>query len=299
MATNKKDVWLETPYWMRKFFNFLLLASTHSLPGEATIFPRTLEGEVDPPKIIPPHFDNVEGWIARNYRKPIHKGKVFKGYSAPVSPEDRTHIAAHITGVEFGVASYRVNFWKKQILAKKIPEEVLSRYRLPSPDETARRIALHERFWKVPYHVVGLRNGDILFNNLLLSYTWHGNYLNDEAIGLSAECNLPGLAKNRKNSHTKTSEFWVETNRKAFTVAYELGMEQGLPIKAVRCHRQASDRRLADPGEDYYKLVLRPMAQKHGLTIDLNYVHPKGGAQICREWDERGLVDYRGRSLRR
>ncbi len=297
MATAKKDVLLETPYWMRRFFNFLLLASVYQLPGEATSFPQTLEGEKEPPKVIPAHFDNIEGWIARNHRKAIHKGKVFKGYADPVAPEQRTHIGCHITGIEFGVASYRVKFWLKQILAKKIPEEVLSRYRLASPEETAARIALHERFWKVPYHVVGLRNGDILLNNDFLSYTWHGNYINDEAIGLSAECNLPGLAKNRKSSHTKVSEFWVETNRKAFTVAYELGMEQNLPIKAVRCHRQASDRRLADPGEDYYRLVLRPMAEKHGLEIDLDYLHPKGGAKICRDWDERGMVDYRGRPL--
>ena len=297
MATLKKDVLLETPYWMRRFFNFLLLASTHSLPGDSVMFPKTLEGEEVPPKVIPPHFNNLDGWIASEHRKPFHKGKLFKGNAAPVAPENRTHIACHITGIEFGVASYRVKFWLKQILDKKIPEEVLERYRLPSPEETARRIALHERFWKVPYHVVGLRNGDILYNNDLLSYTWHGNYLNDEAIGLSAECNLPGLSKNRKSSHTKVSEFWIETNRKAFTVAYELGMEQNLPIKAVRCHRQASGRRLADPGEDYYKLVLLPMAEKHGLEVDVDYLHPKGGAKICREWDERGMVNYWGRPI--
>lgn len=249
-----------------------------------------------------PHFNNVDGWIASNYRKPFYDrhGKMlpFKGRVRPASREDRTHIGCHITAVEFGTSKRRRDFWLKVIKSGVIPADVFARYDLGDDLKTAERIALHERFWTVPYHVVGLVNGDVLHNNDLLDYTFHGNYLNDEAIGVSAEASLPGLEKDyRKGKHTKVDDFWVQTNRKAFQVAYELAMDRNLPIVGVRCHRQASAGRLGDPSEQYYRLVLRPMAERLRLTIDVDYSVGTGNP-ICQEWDERGLVDYRGRPLK-
>lgn len=320
MNTSTRDPHPEQPYWVRQFFNFLRLSLFETLPEKATSWPAQPEVVVPPEAPAPEapapeappvakvlgHFNNIDGWIAANYRKPFYlyektgQKLLYKGTPFPVDPKTRTHIACHITAIEFGVSSSRVKFWTKEIKAGKIPADILARYSLETVEKTAARLALHERFWQVPYHVIGLVNGDVLLNNKLTSYTYHGNYLNDEAIGLSAEADLPGLAKDyKKGKHTEVSSFFIETNRAAFRVAYELGLEQGMPLQGVRCHRQASNARLADPSEIYYKEVLRPMSESLGLTIDLNYKHPKGGAPVAVEWDERGIVDYRGKSLKR
>jgi hypothetical protein len=73
-------------------------------------------------------------------------------------------------------------------------------------------------------------------------------------------------------------------------------MEKNMPIQGVRCHRQADSNRTSDPGEQYYKLVLRPMAERLGLTIDVAY-KTGSGLPIAREWDDRGPVTFRGRPL--
>jgi len=273
----------------------------------ADTLPEDLEDPVPDPAdsdvydLKPGYFNNISGFIASEYRKPFYQSGrnllKFKGKLPPLKPEQRTHIACHISGIEFGTSSSRRRFWENVIKAGKLPGEVLERYDLGDISDTAERIALHERFWKVPYHVVGLVNGDILFNNELDSYTFHGNYLNDEAIGLSAEANLPGLSSNYKvGTHTEVDDFWIETNRKAFLVAFELGMEANLPITGVRCHRQASSGRVGDPGEQYFKLVLKPMAERLGLKIDVHY-KVGTGFPIPVEWDSRGSVDYRGKKV--
>lgn len=250
---------------------------------------------------VPPHFDNIEGWVAAKYRRPFYETSgtklKYKGRVGLVRATQRTHIGCHITAVEFGTSSSRRAFWLKELA--KFPTEIRERYQLESDEATAERLALHERFWKVPYHVVGLVNGDILHNNNLRSYTYHGKGLNDEAIGLSAEAKLPGLiSKYDPNKYTKVDDHWVETNRKAFEVAYELAMEEGMPIQGVRCHRQSSSGRVADPGEQYYKLVLRPMAERLGLRIDINYTTGSGSA-IPVEWDDRGVINYYGKLVKK
>jgi hypothetical protein len=271
--------------------------SIDDIPTEPLdVFPETPQDSdvfSDLGRIVPCHFNNIDGWLASNYRKPYYKGLKFEGKKTPIKPSNRTHIACHITATHFGTMSSRRSVWKKLIQSGTIPAEVLSRYDTGDIDKTAARLALHERFWTVPYHVVGLRNGDVLLNNHLTSYTFHGNFLNDEAIGLASEANLPGLAKNRNSKHTVTDEHWVMTNRRAFEVAYELAMNENMPIQGVRCHRQASNGRVGDPGEEYYRLILRPMAEKLKLTIDLDY-KVGTGLPIPREWDERGKVNYRG-----
>jgi len=307
---------VDFPFFIRKWINSVELLFQEK-PKLAGVHPSRTErpvtdGELEDVEELPSHFDNVTGYLATKYRKPFYKhssGKMlkFKGRPKPLSIERKSHIGCHITAVEFGVSSRRVKFWTQQIENGNIPIAVVDLYThakngITSLDdlleddieEAARRMALHERFWKVPYHVVGLINGDVLLNNKLTSYTYHGNGLNDEAIGLSAEANLPGLISQRKPKHTKVTEHWVETQRQAFTVAYERAMTMGAPLVGVRCHRQSSNSRTGDPGEAYYKHVATPMAEKYKLELDVFFVDRRGGKEICIEWDERGQVNYRG-----
>jgi len=311
---------IDFPFFLRQWQNSFELLFQKK-PKIALVHPDKTEkpvgkGELEEVEALPAHFDNVTGYLATKYRKNFYKhssGKMlpFKGRPKPVAIETRTHIGCHITAVEFGVSSRRVSFWKKEILSEQIPIDVVDLYThskngITSLDdlleadieEAASRMALHERFWKVPYHVVGLVNGDVLLNNLLTSYTYHGNGLNDEAIGLSAEANLPGLISGQKSKHTKVTEHWIETQRHAFKVGYERAMTMGAPLVGVRCHRQSSDSRTGDPGEAYYRYVATPMSEKYKLKLDVFFSDKRGGKEICIEWDEKGRVNYHGKKFK-
>lgn len=272
----------------RQLLNWLQLGTFWRLPERAIVWPD--------------YFNNCDGLLEEFYPRPNfyyskYSGKKipFKGRAEPIDPKVKTHICAHITAVEFGTSVWRRRYWKKQM--PKMPKVLLDQYHYNSNtiEQTAERLALHERFWRVPYHFVGLLNGDVLYNNQINRYTYHGNGANGPSIGLSAEANLPALEKNRKSKHSKVDEFFIETNRAAFDVAVLKAQVSGAPLEYFGCHRQYSGRRRGDPGEFYWREIGKPMAQKHGLKIDYEFRALKAkGLWVPIEWDEDANYDYWG-----
>lgn len=283
------------PFWFRQFIAWSLQSTgIERLPERETAWPD--------------YFDNTEG-IGEIKRTLFYKHSQsgiylpFKGRPNSVKPSTKIGIEAHITAVSYGTTKRSREFWLKCINDELIPDVLLKKYQARAlvdeggPGFAAQRMALHQRFWTVPYHYVALLNGDILFNNQITRYTYHGNGGNGPLIGLSLEGNYPGLEKNRKPKHNGYDAFTIETSRAAYRLAVTKSREEGAPCEWMYAHRQYSGGRVGDPGEGWWKEIGLPMAKELSLEIKYDFKHGSGN-MICREWDENGLVDYRGRPIR-
>ncbi len=292
----------ELPFWFRQFIAWSLKsAGIEKVPDRAEAWPE--------------YFDNTDG-IGEVKRKLFYKDKrsgvmlPYKGRAKPVPAEKKIGIEAHITAVAYGTTKRARHFWWDAIVDGLVPEEFAERYgyslsqgAMMSDEDSAiahrnaaERMALHQRFWKVPYHYVGLLNGDILYNNQVSRRTFHGNGGNGPMIGTSLEGNYPGLAKNRKAKHDDMDDFVIETGRATLRLAHKKETENGSDLGLFNAHRVYSAGRLGDPGEEYWREIGKPMAKELGLEINYEFKHGSGN-HICREWDDEGLVNYRGRRL--
>jgi hypothetical protein len=286
------------PFWFRQFISWSLKsAGIESLPERATRWPD--------------HFDNTKG-IGEVQRTLFYKDKrtglmlPFKGRGRPVDVSTKIGVEAHITAISFGTTKRARQFWLRAIEDGLIPEVLLQKYqqkaleREGGPGESlelvAERMALHQRFWKVPYHYIALLNGDILYNNQITRYTYHGNGGNGPLVGISLEGNFPGLARSRKKKHDVIDDFVIETSRAAIRLSVNKSRDEGAPIEILAAHRQYSSGRLGDPGEEWWKEVGIPMKKELNLEVRYSFRHGSGN-KICKDWDENGLVDYRGRSI--
>ena len=284
-------------FWIRRLIA-LARSTIETQPGRAQAWPE--------------FFDNTDG-IGGVQRTLFYKDKrtgillPFKGTAKPVDVSRKIGVEAHITATAFGTTKRARAFWKNQILDGVIPDDVAGFYGagfdVGSPDYldlVAERMALHQRFWKVPYHFVGLLNGDLLYNNQISRYTYHGNGGNGPLVGVSAEANLPGLERwtpeKRPRKYHDLDEHFILTNRAALRLGVTHSRDLGAPIEALYAHRQYSDGRLGDPGEGWWKEVGIPMSQELTLERRVTFKHSSGN-EICREWDPDGRVDYKGRKL--
>lgn len=280
-------------FWARQVLAALARLTVESVPERAHGWPGW-----------PEYFDNTSG-IGSVERPTFYKDRrsgvllPFRGRAKPVPVEEKTGVEAHITAVPFGTTRKARKFWKQQIAEVKVPNDVVERYGIgfdgdDRTDRIAERMALHQRFWKVPYHWVGLLNGDVLHNNLISRYTHHGDGGNSRLIGVAAEANLPGLERKRTKKHHDLDEHFIETNRATVRLAVLKGREDGAPIERLYAHRQYSNGRIGDPGEGWWKEIGIPMSEELHLAR-MVYHAGRTGREICTEWDPVGRVDYRGR----
>jgi len=284
------------PFWFRQFIGWALQsAGVETLPERAADWPH--------------YFDNTQG-IGEVARTLFYKDKrsgillSFKGRAKPVDIATKIGVEAHITAIAYGTTKRARKFWIKA-MKEVVPLELMHAFGFPKDGSAndadylacATRMALHQRFWKVPYHWVGLLNGDILWNNPITRYTYHGNGGNGPLVGVSLEGDYPGLEKNRKKKHNGYDAFTIETGRATLRLAVTHSRDAGAPIEALFAHRQYSAGRLGDPGEGWWKEIGLPIAKELHLQIRYNFKHGSGN-KIPREWDEHGLVDYRGRPIK-
>ncbi|MCH9637759.1 MAG: hypothetical protein K0U16_07430 [Gammaproteobacteria bacterium] len=276
-------------FWLRRFLAMMAQAG------------QIIEQLPEPAANHPEYFDNRRG-IGPVERKLFYKHRSgillpFKGSPKEIPIEKRIGVCAHITAIAFGTTARKRKFWRKLIEDGTIDDVTWKLYG-ETPEAAAERMALHARFWVVPYHWVGLLNGDVLFNNDFTRYTYHGNGANPFHIGVAAEANLPGLEKNRTKRYHEMTEQRILTWRAALRLAVVKGREAGAPIEELTHHRRYSKGRIGDPGEGWWKEVGIPIAAELDLVIVFDNRNLFGGYDLCQEWDERGLVDYRGRPVR-
>lgn len=290
--------------WLRQFIASIRLATVETAPPRAEAWPEPVEPDV------PGYFDNIAG-IGPVARPLFHKDSrtglmlPYKGRPSDCLPGTKVGVEAHITAVSYGTTKKARKFWLRLVEDNEIPEDVWLRFSNGVPYEIATkeqveaavvRMALHQRFWKVPYHFVGLLNGDVLWNNPVLRYTYHGSGGNSLLLGVCMEGNFPGLEKNRKAKHHGYDPHTIETGRAAVRLAVLKGREAGEPINWLYAHRQYSGGRVGDPGEGWWHEIGLPCARELDLEINYQFKH-KNGLLVPREWDDNGLVDYRGRPL--
>lgn len=277
------------PFWFREALAWVRRIGERA-PARATAWPA--------------FFDNTDG-IGPVKRTLFYKSASgvllpFKGRPEPVDPAKKIGIEAHITAVRFGTTSAARKFWLKQIQEEVIPIEVARMYGREAltaiPTVAAERMALHQRFWKAPYHFVALLNGDVLFNNDITRYTFAGNGGNGPLVQVSLEGFYPGLERNRKPKHDKLDDFVIETGRAALRLAVNRSNAEGARIGLLYAHRQYSDGRIADPGEAWWREIGIPVAADLGLERRPTF-KVGTGLEICREWDPEGRVDYFGRPV--
>jgi len=273
------------PFWFRQLISWSLKsAGIERLPERETKWPD--------------YFDNTEG-IGEVKRTLFYKHSStgvmlpFKGRPQPVDPSTKVGVEAHITAVAFGTTARSRKFWSKQISEGTVPNWNLFG---DTVEAAAQRMALHQRFWKVPYHYVALLNGDVIYNNQITRYTYHGNGGNGPLVGVSLEGNFPGLEKNRTKKHNGYDEHTIETGRSALRLAVMESRDRGAPCEGLYAHRQYSSGRLGDPGEGWWKEIGIPMMKELKLKVLYDFRHGSGN-KIPVEWDENGLVDYRGRPI--
>lgn len=204
-------------------------------------------------------------------------------------PADRRKwICVHQTGVEFGVSKSRVWEWTRRA----------NRAGMSGDEATAwaRRMALRERFWTVPYHYVCLLDqGEVLLNNPLSWYTYHGNAAN-RGLGFAIVGNFPGFESDRKPKHTPVDVHRTHIARSALRQAWAHARAQGYPVEEFRAHRQFSPRRRADPGEWIWSQVVRPVAADVGANVDYQ-LHQDGGLPIPTAWDPDARYDRQGKAV--
>lgn len=164
------------------------------------------------------------------------------------------------------------------------------------------RGALHRRFYDVACHAAALMNGDVLLVNAWRSYVYHANAANRCSLGIEIEGLYAGLAGDPrtvwggKPAHTLSRQT-IAAARQATRLAVEQGRALGCPITRLAAHRQFSDSRIADPGQEIWQEVGLWAAAELGLTIDYDLFDRENnvGRKIPSEWDPSGTVNYRQR----
>jgi hypothetical protein len=252
----------------------------------------------------PTVFDNYAGPTVAPYRfdpwwnlPPRSPGEDAKriGRSEPIEPAERIGVCVHQTAVRFGTTERKRAIWRRRIEEGELDEADLAARGLDRGlDACAARLALHERFWRAAYHWVGLLNGDVVHNNPITRYTYHGNGSNRRYLGIAAEGELPARESGRRHDHDGLGERFIETNRAVLASAVDDARRQGASIEWVTAHRCWSPRRRGDPGELYWKEVVLPMLDVLELRVDYELAHD-GGRPIPTDWDPAATHDWSGR----
>jgi hypothetical protein len=242
-----------------------------------------LRAEHERERDSPEYFDNID---AEGYR-PANEFNPYKGKKGTVVPPGvRIGICVHQTATRFGTTKTARRKWELRGLE----------HGLDPLDAKAwgNRMALHERFWKVPYHVVSLQNGDVLLNNKLEHYTYHGGGANRLLYGWALEGNFPGLESQRKKKHDTLDDFLIETGRAGIRLLVKKARERGDDISLVLPHRSYEcPGRAGDPGEAIWREIVIP--ETRSLQVFPDYERKHGtGLPVCVEWDAAATHDWRG-----
>lgn len=169
-----------------------------------------------------------------------------------------------------------------------------------------------ERRWRralgIPAHVTAFRDGVYAQAAPLSWFLYHGNGTNEHSLGLECEGHYPGLVDDPATPVREDERsFWapagktptpltplaLETFRAALRYLVEEGRRQGAPIRYVWAHRQASDSRRSDPGEELWrKLVVEYGRPILGLEVQAWRIWGDG-RPLPKAWDPgAAAVDY-------
>jgi len=151
---------------------------------------------------------------------------------------------------------------------------------------------------------MAFRAGYFVAAHPLRAYVNHGNRFNASSLGLEIDGRYPGLMDDpetaaREDLRTtwggEPTTLTDETVRAACAALGWLvteGRAEGMPIEYVVAHRQSSDTRRSDPGEEIWRRVVLDFAVAElGLT-PIRDSKWREGSPIPIEWDPDGIGSY-------
>jgi len=227
------------------------------------------------PGIPTRRYEGVKCYDLREEPWEDRVAKKFKRHGGvPVvrDPAQVTGITIHQTAAKYGVVPY-------QIQAAGGDAE----------------LALARRSLRVACHVMAFHKGFIAWPNNLEDYVYHGNGFNAFELGLEIDGNYPGAEGGKTWNNKKPTKVTPEVIRSA-CAAIELmvveGREMGMPIEYIHAHRQSSNTRRDDPGEELWRTVVLGYAVPIlGLKTEPARTIGKG-QPVPRDWDPRGVGRY-------
>tara|TARA_R100000808_G_scaffold18489_1_gene40500 strand:+ start:3703 stop:4386 length:684 start_codon:yes stop_codon:yes gene_type:complete len=186
------------------------------------------------------------------------RSRVAGGRTVLRDPRDVDGITLHQTAVVFGARASH----KKRAAAEGAPE-LAPAYRVAED---------------VPAHAVAL-DGVVVLGAPLRQYLYHANALNRSTLGLEIEGRYPGLVDDPNtvadeakrtmwgdvSKQTELTGARVAAAAEALRLLVSLGQAEGMRIRYVYAHRQASGSRRSDPGAALWR-ALRPVWLSLGLV---------------------------------
>ena len=219
----------------------------------------------------------------QDYNYPHGKKKARMHGAMPVhrDPAQIDTIVIHQTGVEFGVSKHAI--------------------KANGGDHS---LALARRALDVASHTMAFRSGFFVASHPLSVYLNAAGRFNVRSCSLEIDGRYPGLMDNPstlaredlqttwKGEPTELTEVTVDTACRALEWMVEEGARMGIEFKRIAAHRQSSDNRLADPGEEIWKRVVLGFAEPV-LGLEVYRESPwRKGRPIPQAWDEKGSGAY-------
>jgi len=219
----------------------------------------------------------------QDYVYPGGKRKVHMRGRAPMmrEPSSVTTIVIHQTAIEFGVSP--------RAISKAGGDVDLARAR---------------RALDVACHALAFRDGFFAAAHPLRTYVNHAGRFNAASLGLEIEGRYPGLMDDVSTvAREDLDSTWggapseltpqtVDSACEALRWLVDEGRREGMPITRIVSHRQSSDHRRSDPGEEIWKRIVLDFAVPElGLVADLRSPW-REGRPVPVEWDSNGIGSY-------
>lgn len=212
---------------------------------------------------------------------PKRKHLLFKGKVVQRDPAYIDSIVIHQTACVFGVTKLDVS----AALGDK-------------------QLATARRALRVACHALAF-DGFFASPNPLRSYVWHGNGFNPFSLGLEIEGFYSGLRDDPDTIPREDLEtIWrgppmhltpsrLETAKAALKWLIEEGRREGMFRQRVRllAHRQSSDSRRSDPGEEPWSQLVEWARRELGCETDADFTDGSG-RPLPKQWDRTATARY-------
>lgn len=147
-------------------------------------------------------------------------------------------------------------------------------------------------------------SGDIVEIHNPTHYVNHANTLNSRSIGVEIEGNFRGLSGSKRtlwqgNMSSKFEETKLSEVQQIAAIDLLTSLCGKYDINFIFAHRQSSDNRIGDPGEEIWRKIASPVIEFEGLSDGWpEYKRERsGGYPLPDQWtgDERGVGYYDNR----
>lgn len=215
------------------------------------------------------------------------KYKMVGGHVVRLDPKKRTGITMHQTACMFGTTPQQVAAAKKLLGSKG--EEVSAK---------------HARALGVASNVVAFTTGTAVVANPLDYYVYHGNGFNLTDYSIEVEGTYPGIKGDKKTmaggaAMMELSSATLEAIKLALMFLYEEGRKAGSPLEWINAHRQSSDTRRSDPGEEIWKeavlgyaVPVLKLKVRNDLILPASNPKNGPGRPIPTQWDPKSTHTY-------